>query len=409
MAQFLINDGLDGLGKFSLKKLIKKVAPPAIVKKLVPPVLVPKQILEVAPILKQLPGVVQIPTTIKEAKAMQKEDIKEARTAYVDYVMKPLAKVDPTMKLHYEHELRDNEMKRLRVEIAATEDPVKRQALEGQLKRLEKKEAAYQKQGAIVRTIVSIAAVVVPVLAPIAIYLQAANAAYAAAMAKRAYDNAREAKKNIERSEAEVVAVLVKNDVPRDQALRIVALIRNGMPVDAALKSVLSGAPAPATNQQEWKPVKLETPEAAQQAFMNWLKGWRPEVYDAVMEKINQSQSLNGYAVDDDTGEFVHQISGLSGLGFWDSFATAASSIVSVAGSVLKTMNDQKVVELQLKQLKAQQAPMPTPVAEKAAATGQMPVVSGVPSWLLPAGLGVAALGLGVWFFMRRRRGRGRK
>ena len=401
-----VDDGLGSLGKFKLKKIFKKLAPPAIAKKFVPPVIVPKQIIEKVPALTKLPGVVQMPTTVKEVKAMQKADIKEARAAYVENVMKPMSYIDPTMKKHYEHELRDNQIKDLRVKIDATEDPAQRQALESQLKSLEKKEAQYQKAGAIVRTIVSIAAMVIPVLAPIAIYIQLANAAYAAAKAKNNIVATQEAIKALKGQEAEAINHMVAKGLTLNQAQRVLAQIKSGVPVETAVKSVLSaGVTAPQGGAvvassypltQEYKPVKLATPQAAQQAFLDWLKGYNPDAYDAVLREMPRAgaQSLSGY----------RDYSDLSGLGFWDTLATAASSIVSAASTVMKGVYDKRLMDLQIKQMQNQQAPLPTPVAQQVV-SGQRPAPGGMPSWALPAA-GVGLAGLLLFLVMRRRRGR---
>ncbi len=421
MAQFLIDDGLGSLGK--RKGFLKKLMPSKAVQRvLAPPVFVPKEVIKQVPAVAKLPGVRPIPTTQKELKAVQKEDVKALRKVYVENVMKPLSKIDPTMKVHYEHELRDNEIKRLRAQIGGTEDPVKRQALEAQLKRLEKKEAAYQKTGAIVKTIVQIVMYLIPVTTAVAVAWQLANAAYAAAKAKQNMDQMREAKKARRASETAMFDMLVREGLTQDQARHVTQLLGQGVPLEDALKRGLAVGRLPEQEVKQWlvptskaeeyKPMKLESKEEAQQRFLSWLKGWRPEMYEAVVSKLQESQPLNGYVVDFDTGEFVYSDRGLAGLGFWESLATAVSSVVQAGSALLKASNDQKVVQLQLKQLKAQQAPLPTPVVERVAA-GQMPApagsgaaagAGGMPRWLLPAGLGLAAVGFGAWFFMRRGR-----
>lgn len=397
------DDGLGSLGK--RKSIFKKLAPPSIVRRFAPPVFVPKPILEKAPGLVKLPGVKAMPTTVKEAKAIQKEDVKAMRKAYVDDVMRPLSKIDPVMKKHYQHEQDDNEIKRLRVQIEATTDPAQRQALEAQLRRLTKREEQYQKQGAIVRTVVSIIATFVPVLAPIAIYIQLANAAYAAAKAKNNVVASQEALKNMKRQEAEAIEQMVRGGLSHAQAQQVLGQLKAGVSVEAALQSVLmTPATVPKDGagvtqidlNQEYKPVKLETPEAAQQAFLDWLKSYNMEAYEAVLAQMPQirAPALSGYR---DYGD-------LAGLGFWESLATAANAIVSAAGTVMKGVYDKKLMDVQLRQMRAQQAPLPTPVAQQVA-TGQRPApgtAAAMPAWVWPVG-GGALLLVGYLLFRRGR------
>ena len=414
----LLIDDVDGLGSLGKRKgLLKKLAPRPIVKNLAPPVFVPKQLIKAVPALTKLPGVVAAPTNKedltalqKKMQAAQKEDVKQLRKAYVENVMAPMAKIDPVMKKHYQHEQDDNEIKRLRVEIEATTDPAKRQELEAQLQRVTKREEQYQKQGAIVRTIVSVVATFVPVLAPIAIYIQLANAAYAAAKAKNNIVASQEALKNMKRQEAEAIDHMVRGGLSYEQAQRVIAQLKAGVPVETALQSVMS-QPAPgvldfAVNDgarvtqidlnQEYKPVKLATPQAAQQAFLDWLKSYNMEAYEAVLAEMPQirTPALSGY----------RDYSDLAGLGFWESLATAANAIVSTAGTVMKSIYDKKLMDVQIKQMQAQQAPLPTPIAQQVA-TGQRPAPStaAVPAWVWPAG-GAALLLAG--FLLFRRRGR---
>jgi hypothetical protein len=340
-----------------------------------------------------------------------------------------MAKIDPVMAKHYEHELRDNEIKALRVQIDATDDPAQRQALEARLKSLAKKEEAYQKQGAIVRTIVSIAAMVVPVLAPIAIYWQVASAAYAAAKAAGNIQAQKKAISDMKRQEAEAIGHMVSQGLSQGQAQQVLGLLKQGVPVEDALKRVLAAPPAEEGQQRviglpapdwktrgtvkpgystmpvtkfkypEYKTMKLESPQAAQKAFLDWLKSYNPEAHDAVLREMPRApgaMSLSGY----------RDYSDLSGLGFWDTLATAASSIVSAAGTLMKGVYDKKLMDLQIKQMKAQQAPLPTPVAQQVV-EGQRPAPgASMPPWVLPvAGVGLA----GLLFYLvtsRRRRGR---
>ena len=131
------------LPKKSVQSALKQIGP-------VPPVFLPKQAMKKLP---SIPGVRAIPTTRKELNAMQKADVKAGRLLYKEGVMRPLSKVDPVMKIHYDHELRVVEIRDLRGKLMKETDPEKRKSLEGQLAMLDKKEGAYQKQGAIVRTI----------------------------------------------------------------------------------------------------------------------------------------------------------------------------------------------------------------------------------------------------------------
>lgn len=413
----LLIDDVDGLGSLGKRKgLLKKLAPRSIVKNIAPPVFVPKQLLKAVPSLTKLPGVVAAPTNKEDLTALQekmqaaqKEDVKQLRKAYVENVMAPMAKIDPVMKKHYQHEQDDNEIKRLRVEIEATTDPAKRKALEAQLQRVTKREEQYQKQGAIVRAIVSIVATFVPILAPIAIYIQLANAAYAAAKAKNNIVASQEALKNMKRQEAEAIEQMVRGGLSPEQAQRVLGQLKAGVPVEAALQSVMS-LPAPSVPlgrgivvqpvtqidfNQEYIPVKLATPQAAQQAFLNWLKGYNLEAYEAVLAEMPQisAPALSGYR---DYGD-------LAGLAFWESLATAANAIVSTAGTVMKSVYDKKLMDVQIKQMQAQQAPLPTPVAQQVA-TGQRPApgTAAMPAWVWPVGGGALLL---AGFFLFRRRG----
>ena len=401
----LIDDvrGLGSLGKFSFKKVFKKLAPPSIVRKLAPPVFVPKQVLKKAPGLVNLPGVTAMPQSVEEAKKVQQEGWKQVRKAYVDDVLRPLSKIDPVAARHYQHEQDDNEIKRLRVQLDATTDPAKRQVIEAQLQRLVKREEQYQKQGAVVRAVVSIVATFVPVLAPIAIYLQLANAAYAAAKAKNNIVASQEALKNMKRQEADAIEQMVRGGLSQAQAQRVLGQLKAGVPVEDALQSVLaSAAPDDGARvtqidlNQEYKPVKLATPQAAQQAFLDWLKSYNLEAYEAVLAQMPQirAPALSGYR---DYGD-------LAGLGFWESLATAANAIVGAAGTVMKSIYDKKLMDVQLKQMQAQQAPLPTPLAQQVAA-GQRPApgMADVPAWVWPVGGGALLL---AGFFLFRSRGR---
>lgn len=396
--EFQMAPGSGGGGKSILKKLSRVLAPP---------VFVPKEILEKAPGLVNLPGVRAAPTSVKEVEAMHKEDVKALRSVYVGLVMKPLSNIDPAMARHYQHEKDDNEIKRLRVQIEATTDPVQRQELEAKLQRLVKREEQYQKQGAIVRAVVSIVATFVPILAPIAIYIQLANAAYAAAKAKNNIVATKEAIKNMKRQEAEAIEQMVRGGLSHAQAQYVLGQLKAGVSVEEALQSVLmpanavpndsAGVPAPDLNQ-EYKPVKLATPQAAQQAFLDWLKSYNTEAYEAVLREMPRvgGAPLSGY----------RDYSDLAGLGFWDTLATAANAIVSTAGTVMKSIYDKKLMDVQIKQMRAQQAPLPTPVAQQVA-TGQRPepaAVPAVPAWVWPAG--GAALLLGGVLLYRGRWGR---
>lgn len=405
MTQFIVSDGLGDLGKFSLKKLVKRLPgksntlpiPTPPVPKFVPQALVPK-----------IPGVtVAIPTSLKEAKAIHKADVKEAREAWVQGPMKWTAMIDPVARKHYEHEQRVREIKALQAELSATQDPARAQAIQARLQALDKKEQDYQKQGAIARTVVSVVAMVVPGLQFLSPFISAANAAYSAAKGARNLEKAEQAEKEAARHEAEAVAHLVANGIPRDQALQVVARLKAGVPAEQALQSVLSGAPAPAPVRQEWKPMKLETPEAAQAAFLQWLKGWKPEVYEAVAKAADNAASPGAYRINDDLGEYEYQLSdNLGGLGFWDSIGSAVTNIANTAGTLLKTYYDKRVMDVQLKQLKAGQAPLPTQQAERVASGQEAPPagsgaaagMSSWPSWLLPVGIGV-----GAWFVFFRK------
>ena len=142
--------------------------------------------------------------------------------------------------------------------------------------------------------------------------------------------------------------------------------------------------------------MKLATPQAAQQAFLDWLKSYNLEAYEAVLAEMPmiRAPALSGYR---DYGD-------LAGLGFWESLATAANAIVSTAGTVMKSVYDKKLMDVQIKQMQAQQAPLPTPMAQQVV-SGQRPApATGVPTWLWPVG-GGALLLVGFLLF-RGRRGR---
>ncbi len=370
----LLNDNaLDGLGKFSFKKLRKRLAPP-----------LPKGKLPIPP----MPGVTtKFPTSIKEAQALQKKDIKALRKSYVENVMRPLATVDPVMKKHYDHERRVVEIRSLESQLAKETDPARRQQLEAALSLRAKKEAGYQKEGAVVRQVVSIAAMVVPGLQVLAPFIAAANTAYTVAKAAGNLEEAKSQAKQAARQEQDAVQHMVSNGLPREKAQEVVRLIKRGMPADQALQSVMTGAPAASPEPRDL------SQEEAQAAFLAWLKSWRPDVHAAVLKRMPAN--------------------GVSGLGFWDSIASAASSISTAAGSLLKTYYDKQLMDVQMKQLQAQQAPLPTPVAKQqvSQATGVPPppesFLDSLPPWALPVGLAGLA-GLGFYFFRSRGRGRGR-
>ena len=343
-----------------------------------------------------------VETARKEGIEVAKDELK---SDYVKGPMRLMSKISPSMKEHYEHQTRRVEMRDLKTQLDQTTDPVKRAQLEARMQVLQKREEKYAKQGAIVRTVVSIIVAVVPILAFLAPFISAANAAVSVAEGKKQYDAAKRAKREGERQEEEAIQHMMANGMTRDQAQRVIQLLKNGVPAEAALKSVLVGAPAPAAVSQEWKPMKMQSPEAAQAAFLQWLQGWNPEVYDAVMAKMDKETSLAGYAVDYDTGMFEYRLDGMHGLGFWASIGSAVTNISNTAGTLLKTYYDKKLMDIQLKQLKMQQAPMPTPVAEKAveaqvqAQAQAQGSGGGMPSWVLPA----AGIGLVGLLLMRRR------
>jgi len=340
-----------------------------------------------------------VQTARKEGIEAAKDDL---QADYVKGPMRLMSKISPSMKAHYEHETRKVEMRDLKTQLDQTDDPGKRAVIVARLQALQKDEEKYAKQGAIARTVLSIVVMVVPVLQFLQPFISAANAAVSVAQGKQQYDAAKRAQKEGERQEAEAVAHMVANGVTREQALKVIQLLKNGVPAEAALKSVLAGAPAPAAVSQEWKPMKLETPEAAQAAFLQWLKGWNPEVYDAVLAKMDAQTSLAGYSMNHDTGMFEYQLNGLHGFGFWESVGTAVSNISNTAGSLLKTYYDKKIMDIQLKQLKAQQAPMPTPVAEKAVeAQAQTAAGGGLPGWVVPTGI---VVGGGLLFLFLRKK-----
>lgn len=421
MAQFVVGDDLGSLGKFSLKKAFKKLSPAAILKKAPVPLPIPKPVIKAmvkaSPLpVPKIPGVTApIPTSIKEAKALQKEGVKAAREAWVQGPMRWTAMIDPVARKHYDHEQRVREIKALQGQLQTDLAPAQRASIEARLAKLGKDEEQYQKQGAIARTIVSVVAAVVPGLQFLSPFISAANAAYAAAKGARNLEKAEQAEKEGKRHEAEAVAHLEANGVEHAKALQVVALLRQGVPADKALQSVLAGAPAPAPVHQEWKPMKLETPEAAQAAFLQWLKGWKPEAYEAVAAKMAQAGPAGSFSVDALSGVYEWTPAygplsgGLGALAFWDSIGTAVTNISNMVSPLLKTYYDKRVMDVQLKQLQAGQAPMPTAQAEKVAATAAPSASAaggGVPGWAWA--LGAALLGGGAWLAFkpspRRRR-----
>lgn len=325
------------------------------------------------------------------------------KDAYIKGPMRLLAAIDPTMKMHYEHELRIVDIKTLTAELNATEDPTARAALVARIQGLQEKEAKYQKYGAIARTVLSIVAAVIPVLAVFAPLIRAANTAYGVLQQRKQYVEAKRSLEEAQRQEADAIEYLVSKDIPRDKAVRVVQLLKTGVPAEAALKSVLAGEPAPAAVKQEYKTMKLDTPEAAQAAFMQWLKGWNPAAYDAVaVEMTKARQPSLGGSVDDDTGIYGYSDSGLRGLGFWETFNTAVSNISNLAAPLMKSYYDKKTLDVQLQQMKAGNAPLPTQQAQavatgQAPAPGSAPAGAGMPGWLLPVG----GLAVAAWLMLR--------
>jgi uncharacterized protein YqeY len=145
-------NNLDGLG-FSFKKLIEKHPLTKAAKRVVAKQ--PKLIPLLAPL---------VPLPVKEILRKEKISPGEAlKKEYIESVMKPLSKIDPVMKKHYEHEQRLTRAKEIKGEINAlqsqppsAERDQQISALAAELQAIGAKEKKYMKQGKIFAAIASI-------------------------------------------------------------------------------------------------------------------------------------------------------------------------------------------------------------------------------------------------------------
>lgn len=142
----------NGLG-FSIKDLIEKHPLTKVAKKIVKDQ--PKLIPLVAPL---------VPLPVKEI--LRKEKIspgEQLKKEYVKSVMKPLSKIDPVMKKHYEHEQRLDRAKQIKGEInllqvqpPSPERDKRIAQLSAELQAIGDKEKKYMKQGKIFAAIATV-------------------------------------------------------------------------------------------------------------------------------------------------------------------------------------------------------------------------------------------------------------
>lgn len=143
---------MDGLG-FSFKKLIEKHPLTKAAKRVV------KKQPKLIPLLAPL-----VPLPVKEILRKEKVTPGEMlKKEYVESVMKPLSKIDPVMKKHYEHEQRLSRAKQIKGEIAtlqaqppSAERDQRIAALSSELQAIGDDEKKYMKQGKIVAAIASV-------------------------------------------------------------------------------------------------------------------------------------------------------------------------------------------------------------------------------------------------------------
>lgn len=136
--------------------------------------------------------------------------------------------------------------------------------------------------------------------------------------------------------------------------------------------------------------------EAAQKAFVEWLRVKDPVLYAMALKRLARKQSMNG---------------------FLDIFKSVVDVVKDVGPKVVDMKNQKKILDAQIKAAQAGQAPLTipyTPVVSNpnspqaaavinAGANYGMPATGGIAfnrNWLL---MGIPALIL-VWILMRRKR-----
>ncbi len=417
--------GLAALGKKKKFKFdFKKKGPIAAMKALAPG----KVMKLTRPLLKAGP--------IKGAKALFGKDEKskalrkQARTAYVETVMKSQAALSPSFEKHYAFEQRRARVKALQTEAATTTDPERLRQIEAELAREAREQQKYLQGGKAVAAIFSIVGTVFPVL-------QLVSAAITLGVRAITAQDQKNAEKQLRFAEERAVKEMIAQGLSDGQARQVIALLKSGVDAQTALSSVLHPAgpygginpggmytpiepeipmkhpvyttlPVPSPEPQVFiKNGASLAPDESMARFLSWLKGWRPEYYQQlVMQQpelldvaAGSPTSLSGY---DDWGHYDD----LAGLGEinWGAIIDGVSGAVSAIG---KTYFDTQMMKAQIEQVKRGQAPLPTAQAQQVAqqrttAAGQ---ATGMPSWVMPVGLGAGALFLGFLLFGSGRRG----
>lgn len=403
--------GLAALGKKKKFKIdLKKKGPIEAMK-----ALSPKKVMELTkPILKAGP--------IKGGKALfgkdekSKELRKQARTAYVETVMKSQAALSPSFERHYEFEQRRQRVKALQGEAAATTDPERLRQIEQELSREAKEQEKYLKGGKVVASIFSIVGTVFPVL-------QLVSAAIMLGVRAITAQDQEAAAQQLQRAEDRAVQEMIAQGLSDAQARNVIALIKSGVDAQTALLTVLQPQVLETQPMYQTLPYvppaergvvirdgdKLP-PDESVARFLSWLKGWRPDYYQQLVASqpevldiaAGSPTSLAGHDGYDDWGHY----DALAGLGQidWGGIINGISGAVSSIG---KTYFDTQMMKAQLEQVKRGQAPLPTAQAQqvaqqRAAAAGQ---ARPLPPWVMPVGLGAIALLGGFLLFGRRRRG----
>lgn len=404
--------GLAALGKKKFKFDFKKKGPIAALKALAPG----KVMKLTKPLLKAGP--------IKGAKALfgkdekSKELRKQARIAYVETVMKSQAALSPSFEKHYAFEQRRNKVKALQTEAATTTDPERLRQIEAELAREAKEQQKYLQGGKAVAAIFSIVGTVFPVL-------QLVAAAITLGVRAISTQDQKNAEKQLRFAEDSAIQAMVSQGLSDAQARQVISLMKSGVDAQTALLSVLKPQSQEFAMENfpvvQVRPSSVPAdrgiirdggglpPDESVARFLSWLNGWRPDYYRELVAKqpevldvaAGSPTSLSGY---DDWGNY-DELAGLGEIN-WGGIIEGISGAVSTIG---KTYFDTQMMKAQLDQVKRGQAPLPTAQAQqvaqqRAVAAGQ---ASGLPSWVMPLGLGAGALLLGFTLFGGRRRGRG--
>lgn len=174
-------------------------------------------------------------------------------------------------------------------------------------------------------------------------------------------------------------------------------------PADAPMSAPADASAVPVTLASE--DVMQSKQSAARDKFIRWFAQWKPAQADALRNahpelfeplKVDTA-ALAGF--DDDLGDWSGNY-----LGDWsDTLSSWADAVSSAVPEVLNTAMEAKTLQVQLARVKAGQSPLPTTTAQRLATTGgkpglalSMPVVIG----------GVLALGLAAVLIAPRMFGR---